>query len=73
MAWSQAEVDTLKAAVASGILTVSFDGPPRRTITYQSLAEMRNLLAEMQGSVIATTGSSGGSGLTRFVSTRKGL
>lgn len=67
MAWTQAEVDTLKAAVASGILTVRYDGPPARTITYQSLAEMRSLLAEMQSSV------AGQPSTTRYVSTRKGV
>jgi hypothetical protein len=45
--WSQTDIDTLKAAVASGILTVSYDGPPRRTIQYQNLRDMRDLLAEM--------------------------
>jgi hypothetical protein len=30
--WTQADIDKLKAAVASGALTVSYDGPPRRSI-----------------------------------------
>lgn len=51
MAWTQAEIDTLKAAIASGVLTVSYAGPPARSITYQSLAAMRDLLAEMERSV----------------------
>lgn len=45
--WAQGDIDTLKAAIASGILTVSYDGPPKRMITYQSLGAMRSLLAEM--------------------------
>lgn len=45
--WTQEDVDTLKAAIASGILTVTYAGPPARSITYQSLADMRNLLSEM--------------------------
>jgi len=49
--WSQNDIDSLKAAVASGIFTVRYDGPPGRTITYQSLSEMRSLLAEMQRQV----------------------
>jgi hypothetical protein len=49
--WTQAEIDALKAAIASGVLTVSFDGPPRRTVQYHSLAEMRSLLSEMTRSV----------------------
>jgi hypothetical protein len=45
--WTQADIDKLKSAVASGVLTVSYAGPPARLITYQSLVEMRKLLAEM--------------------------
>lgn len=45
--WTQADIDKLKAAVAEGALTVSYAGPPARMITYQSLAAMRSLLAEM--------------------------
>lgn len=66
MAWTQAEIDKLKAAIASGVLTVSYAGPPARSITYQSLAEMRNLLAEMEAST--STGPK-----YRLAATRKGL
>lgn len=45
--WTQADIDTLKAAVASGVLMVSYAGPPQRSVTYQSLDAMRSLLAEM--------------------------
>ena len=55
--WSQDDIDTLKAAVASGVLTVSYAGPPSRTITYQSLAEMRSLLAEMVADVAESSGT----------------
>lgn len=55
MAWTQADIDKLKAAIASGILSVSYAGPPARSITYQSLAEMRKLLAEMERSVSGST------------------
>lgn len=54
--WTQADVDTLKAAIATGVLSVSYAGPPSRTITYQSLKEMRDLLAEMTASVTAEAG-----------------
>jgi hypothetical protein len=67
--WTQLEIDTLKAAVASGILTVVYDGPPRRQITYQSLAEMRSLLAEMQADVARAAGRS----TCTLLATRKGL
>ena len=45
--WTQADIDKLKQAVASGALTVSYAGPPARSITYQSLDAMRSLLTEM--------------------------
>lgn len=45
--WTVAEYETLKAAVASGLLTVRYDGPPARSVTYQNLESMRSLLAEM--------------------------
>jgi hypothetical protein len=53
--WTEDDVAALKAAVASGVLTVSYNGPPARTITYQSLASMRDLLAEMIADVNSTT------------------
>ncbi len=49
--WTDADIIALKTAVASGILTVSYDGPPKRLQTYQSLSEMRALLAEMVAQV----------------------
>lgn len=64
--YTQAEIDTLKAAIVSGVLTVSYAGPPARTVTYQSLAEMRKLLADMNASV-------SGSAPYRVAATRKGL
>jgi hypothetical protein len=50
MEWTAEEIAKLRAAVASGVLTVVVDGPPRRQITYQSLKEMRELLASMTAS-----------------------
>jgi hypothetical protein len=66
MAWSQEEIDKLRGAIASGILTVTYAGPPARSVTYQSLREMRDLLAEM------TASSSAGTPY-RVAATRKGL
>lgn len=68
--WVQADIDALKAAIASGILTVRYDGPPGRTITYQSLAEMRSLLAEMVAEVAGEAGTRTG---YRFAAHRKGF
>ena len=53
--WTQAEIDLLKAAVGSGVLTVKYAGPPAREITYQSLDAMRALLAEMNAQIGGTT------------------
>lgn len=54
--WSEAEIAELRAAIASGVLTVSYSGPPSRTITYQSLSEMRALLADMVSSSETASG-----------------
>ena len=59
--WTQEEYDALRAAVASGVLTVKYAGPPAREITYQSLSDMRALLAEMAASIADQNG-----GATRF-------
>lgn len=47
LVYTQTDIDTLKAAIVSGVLTVTFDGPPKRSITYQDLPAMRSLLADM--------------------------
>ena len=67
--WTQADVDALKTAVGSGVLTVTYDGPPRRSITYQSLDAMRALLSSMQADVAATAGDVS----YRLMTTRKGV
>lgn len=68
--WTQADVDSLKAAVASGVLTVSYAGPPARTITYHSLESMRALLAEM----VASVGQASGARVSRrYAKTNKGF
>jgi hypothetical protein len=64
--WTQADIDTLKAACSQGILTVTYAGPPERSITYQSLGAMRALLAEMTAQVT-------GSPRYRLAATSKGL
>lgn len=52
--WTQADIDALKALIASGVQSVSYSsGGSSRSITYQSLAEARSLLAEMTGQVTA--------------------
>ncbi len=49
--WTQEEIDELKAAIAKGVLTVKYGGPPSREVTYRSLDEMLALLSQMESSV----------------------
>jgi hypothetical protein len=67
--WTQAQLDTLRAAIASGLLTVTYDGPPKRSVTYQSLKEMLALAAAMQQDINAAAGTTS----YRFAATRKGF
>lgn len=54
MAWTQTDIDALKAAIASGQLIVrSAD----RMINYRSLAEMRQTLALMEAEVAGSSGA----------------
>jgi hypothetical protein len=66
--WTQADIQTLEAAIASGMLSVSYAGPPARSITYQSTDSMLKALALMKQSV-------GGGSATpyRLATTRKGF
>lgn len=49
MAFTQTDIDTLKAAIASGALSVRYaDG---REVTYRSLKEMRETLNMMSAEV----------------------
>lgn len=48
MAYTQDDIDALKAAIATGAETVTFgSGPDSRTVKYRSLDQMRSILAEM--------------------------
>lgn len=76
MAWTQEDIDKLKAAIlrlASGeaVQVVSYNGPPARSVTYQqmNLKEMRELLASIQAEVNAAAGGKP----YRFAATRKGF
>lgn len=64
--WTQSDIDTLKAAIATGVLSVNYAGPPARSITYRSMAEMTQALAMMERSV------NGGTPY-RIARTRKGF
>jgi hypothetical protein len=68
--WTQADIDTLRAAIATGILSVEYSGPPARRVQYQSLAAMRDLLAEM----VADVGTAAGTRRAiRYFKTDKGF
>ena len=48
MAYTQADVDALKAAIATGALEVQFgSGPDSRRIIYRNLSDMNATLATM--------------------------
>ena len=73
MAWSTEEVAQVRAAVlalatGSRTVSVSYAGPPARSVTYGivELPELRALLADMER-------STGGNPTYRLASTRKGL
>lgn len=51
MAWTQSDIDTLKAAIASGVRTVKYAGPPSREVTYASTTEMFQALGQMENEV----------------------
>lgn len=55
--YTQTQIDELSAAIATGILTVSYSGPPARTITYQSIAAMQAQLARMVASLDRAAGT----------------
>jgi len=67
--WTQTQVDELKTAIASGVLTVNYSGPPARSVTYQSLSAMRELLAAMQQDIARANGTRA----YALAATRKGV
>ena len=61
--WTQAQIDTLKAAIASGTLHVAFAD---RSQTFHSLEDMLKLLGLMERTLSGTA-------LYRLAATSKGL
>lgn len=68
MAWTQSDIDTLKAAIVAGkgARSIAFGD---QVITFHSLTEMRELLADMQADVSSAAGTS----RSRFAATSKGV
>jgi hypothetical protein len=55
VAYSQADIDALKNAIATGAMRVKFgSGADSREVEYRSLAEMRSILADMIDEVSPT-------------------
>ena len=52
MAYTQDDIDALKAAIAAGALRVKFgSGPDSREVEYRSLSDMNEILRTMQAEV----------------------
>lgn len=59
MAYTQTDIDTLKAAIATGATLVKFGaGPDSREVRYRSLSEMESVLSKMQAEVSPSTSGS---------------
>ena len=46
MTYTEEQIGALRAALASGVLTVSYDG---KSVTYRSIEEIKAALAEIEG------------------------
>ncbi len=54
MAWSQAQIDAIEAAIASGELTVRFGD---RTVTYRSMEELLQARSLIKEALAAESGT----------------
>jgi hypothetical protein len=73
MAWTQADVDALKAAIAAGkgARTITFGD---QTINFHSIDDMLKLLSVMQADASQAAAEAAGiSSRTRFAATSKGV
>jgi hypothetical protein len=71
MTWTQAQVDALQAAIATGVKRVEYEQPngARKVVEYHSIHEMMTVLATAQQSLNATAGKPAYS----LIATRKGF
>ena len=71
MAWTQQQLDDLKAAIAAskGARTIAFGD---QSITLHSVDDLLKLLDRMQGEVTAAAAAASGGSTTRFAATSKG-
>jgi hypothetical protein len=56
MAWSQSDIDALKAAIATGTRSVSYSD---RAVTYHSMDDMLKALQAMEAEVAGTQATGG--------------
>lgn len=70
MAWTQTQVDALKAAIASGTRTVSYGD---KTVTYQDTTAMLAALQAMEAEVAASGGADTSVGRCTFATYGRGL
>jgi hypothetical protein len=63
VAWTQTDVDKLKAAIASGVKSVVYAD---RTVSYHSLDEMLKALAVMEAEVAGAAASGGSTTYASF-------
>ncbi len=53
MSYTEAQRDALRAAIASGILRVSYDG---KNVEYRSMAELKSALNEVESTLARDSG-----------------
>ena len=53
MAYTQSQLEALQEALASGMLTVTFEG---RTMTYRSVQELQRAIATVQSALNSQSG-----------------
>lgn len=70
--WTAEDLVTLKAAITSGIQTVTFggNGSPTRTVTYQSTADMWETVGKIEAALAAQAGTRR---KFRYAATKKGF
>ena len=66
--WTADDLATLERAIASGVLTVSYSGPPARSVTYQSMDAMLKARALVRSELAGP-----GRTAVRYASLRKGF
>ena len=69
MAYTLADLDVVKSAIASGELTVSHNG---RTVTYRSVAELLKAKADIEAELATASGARRGGSFRYTFATHRG-